>query len=399
MNDPEQTTRPDGTRDRRVVIAGAGIAGLSAALRLRRAGWEVLVVERAPGRRSGGYLVNLSGFGYDAARRLGLLPELTACDIGWFTSILVHADGREKFTVPTELARAVVGSRMLSVFRGDVETALYEAVRQTVTIRFGTTVRAASQYPNGVRITLSDGSSVEADMLIGADGLHSRVRELIFGPGHRVDLGHIVTAFPLSRVPGEVPEGAGTTFIGPGRTAAVINVGPRRSSAFFTYRTGNPAAELSQGPVSALRATFADLGGGVPEALCQLESDPEAAYFDAVSQVVLPRWSDDRIVLLGDAAWCVTPFAGYGVGLALFGADLLGTLLEEHGDDVAAAAAHWEQTLRPMVGKRQALARKGAARFAPPTRLHVWLSEMTMRAMAVPGVRGAIRRSIERENA
>ncbi|GAB3507174.1 FAD-dependent oxidoreductase [Amycolatopsis cihanbeyliensis] len=391
-------TASRGTRTRRAVVAGAGIAGLAAALRLRQAGWEVLVVERAPARRSSGYLVNLLGHGYDAAERLGVLPALAPLDIGSFTSTLVRSDGRPKVTVPDELARAALGDRAVTVFRGDLESALYEAVCDSVTIRFGTTVRAVTQDHEVVQVALSDGRSEDADLLVGADGLHSGVRRIVFGSesDFRVDLRHLVGAFPLDRAPRDVPEGTGATFIGPGRTAAVINPGPGRSAAFFTYRDADPAAELARGPVRALTTAFGDLGGGVPGALDQLEADPTGAYFDSASQVMLDTWSHGRVVLLGDAAWCVTLFAGYGAALALTGADRLGTALAEHGSDVPAALARWEVLLRPEVRKRQALARKGTSRFAPPSRAHVWAHDLMIRAIRLPGIRGLFRRSVQR---
>lgn len=392
--------RFDRTQAKRVVIVGAGIAGLAAALRLHRQGWEVLVVERFPSRRSSGYMVNLHGPGYDAAERLGLLPALAPRDIGFFTSILVDADGREKLTLPAAVAEAAVGTRALSVFRGDLETALYETVADRVEIRFGTTVRAITQDADEVHVTLSDGDRRPADLLVGADGLHSRTRELVFGTetDHMVDMGHMVCAFPLTRAPAQVPEKAGTTFLGPRRTAAVMNLGPRRSSAFFAYRSPTPEAELARGPVSALTAAFGDLGPGISDALHQLEADPASAYFDSVSQIVLDKWSMGRVVLLGDAAWCVTVFAGYGAALALDGADRLGAALAAHDNDIPAALADWETALRPEVRKRQALARKGMSRFAPPTRAHVWATELMFRAIGLPGIRGLVQRSIQRAN-
>lgn len=393
-------TDPNGTPGQRAVVVGAGIAGLAAALRLHRHGWEVLVIERAPARRSSGYLVNLHGPGYDAAERLGLLPELTPRDIGFFTSILVHADGREKFTVPGDTAAAALGTRILTLFRGDLESVLYEAVAPTVTIRFGTTVRSVTQHPGAVEVELSDGSGVRADLLVGADGLRSGIRALVFDGADDalVDLRHMVGAFPMSRMPGHVPEGAGTTFIGPGRTAAVMNLGPRRSSAFFTYRCPDPAAELALGPGPALAAAFGDLGGGVADALGELATDPTIAYFDSVSQVVLDRWSHGRVVLLGDAAWCVTVFAGYGAALALDGADRLGRALAAHPGDIPAALAEWETGLRAEVTKRQALARKGMSRFAPPTRAHVLAGDLMLRALQLPGIRGLAHRAARRAN-
>jgi len=400
MTTIDEDGQDGGVRARRVVIVGAGIAGLAAALRLHQAGWDVLVVERAPGRRSSGYMVNLLGVGYAAAEQLGVLPALAACDLGIFTSIMVKADGRRKFTVPAAIAQAVLGERTLSVFRGDLESALYEAVHAVVEIRFGRTVRTIAQDAGGVRVVLSDGTPERADLVVGADGLHSGVREIVFGPeaDFRVDLHHVVGAFPLDRVPEDVPDAAGTVFIGPGRTAAVVNLGPGRSSAFFTYRSADPEADLALGPERALSAAFGDLGGGVPDALRQLRADPGGAYFDSVSQVVMDKWTHGRVVLLGDAAWCVTLFAGYGAALALAGADELGAALERHGGDIPQALADWEAVLRPEVHKRQATARKGISQYAPSSKAQIWASDAMIRAIQLPGIRGLVRRSIQRAN-
>jgi 2-polyprenyl-6-methoxyphenol hydroxylase-like FAD-dependent oxidoreductase len=381
---------------KRAVIVGAGIAGLATALRLGRDGWHTVIVERAPARRSSGYLVNLLGPGYDAAERLGLLPALSAHSLGLFTTVLVRADGRPKLTVPSAVAEAALGTRTLSVFRGDLESTLYEAVRDHTDIRFGTTVTSIDQDSDEVRAVLSDGTTEHADLLVGADGVHSATRTAVFGAGFRVDLPYVVGAFPLAHPVPDVPESSATTFIGPGRTAAILHLGPERSSAFFTYRCADPSAELGRGPVEALGAAFGDLAAGVPEAMRQLEKDPAGAYFDAVSQVVMPRWSAGRTVLLGDAAWCVTLFAGHGAALALAGADELGAALQRHGDDMPAALAEWETRLRPEATKRQALARRGMLQYAPPSRFHVWMNDQIIRAITLPGIRGIVRRGIER---
>lgn len=344
-------------------------------------------------------MVNLLGLGYDAAERLGILPALSERDFGAFTSILVRSDGTEKFTVPAGLAEAATGNRAISVFRGDLESVLFEAVSGMVDIRFGMTVRTVDELPGEVRVALSDGTTEHADLLVGADGLHSGVRATVFSSEDdvRVDFQHLVGAFPLDTVPTEVPVGSGTTFIGPRRTAAVMNLGPGRSSCFFTYRSPAPAAELEGGALRALTGAFGDLGGGVPDALRQLEAAPEDAYFDSVSQIVMDTWHRGRVVLLGDAAWCVTLFAGYGAALALAGADRLGTALEQHGD-VPSALRAWEEGLRPEISKRQGLARKGMAQFAPPNNVHIWIRDVTLRAMGLPGIRQLVLRSIQRAN-
>ena len=150
--------------------------------------------------------------------------------------------------------------------------------------------------------------------------------------------------------------------------------------------------------MDALGAVFGDLSAGVPDAIHHLEKDPAGAYFDAVSQVVMPRWSTGRAVLLGDAAWCVTLFAGHGAALALAGADELGAALQRHDDDVPAALAEWETRLRPEATKRQALARRGMLQYAPPSRFHVWMNDLIIRAVTLPGIRGIVRRGIERSS-
>lgn len=396
-----EPTRPRAAESRRrATIVGAGIAGLAAALGLHRQGWDVVVIEQAPGRRSSGYLMNLHGPGYDAAERLGLIPALAPRDIGFFTSILVHADGREKLRIPAAVTEAAVGTRAVSVFRGDLESALYDAVAEFAEFRFGATVRSIAQTPGDVEITFGDGTRLNAELLIGADGVHSRVRELVFGSESEyfVDLGHMVGAFPLTTPPADLPDGFGTTYIGPGRTAAVMHTGPDRSSAFFAYRCPAPGAELALGAAPALTRAFGDLGGGVAEALRQLDAEPDTAYFDSVGQIVMDRWSQGRVVLLGDSAWCVTVFAGYGAALALDGADRLGDALTAHGDDIPAALDAWETELRPEVKKRQALARRGISRFAPPTRAHVVAGDLMLRAIQLPGIRGLVRRAIQRAN-
>ena len=380
----------------RIVIAGAGIAGLATALRLHRDGHRVLVVERAPARRTGGYLVNLLGVGFDAADELGLVPALRTRDQGVFTSLLVRADGSTKLTMPAALAEQSLGSRALTVFRGDLEAALHDALDGAVEIRFGTTVTGADEA-DGLRVTLSDGTVHDADLLVGADGLHSRVRDLAFGPAPEFvrDLQHAVAAFPLDAAPEGLPVQTASTFIDVGRTAAVFRPREHAPSAFFTYRTATAEADAAGSPADALAAHFGDLTGPVHEAI-RGAAGAEDGYFDSASQVVMDAWSSGRIVLVGDAAWCVSLFAGHGAGLALAGADRLGRALSEHPEDIRAALEAWEAGLRPEVAQRQRQARAGMARFAPPSRLHLGVQDLMIRALTAPLVGPALLRLMSR---
>ncbi|MPZ64819.1 MAG: NAD(P)-binding protein [Pseudonocardiaceae bacterium] len=381
---------------KRAVIIGAGIAGLAAAHRLREAGWEPIVVERAPARRPGGYAVTFSGIGYDAAERMGLLPALRLRHITPDELVYVAPNGKRRFSVPGPTVRAMLGERALNVLRGDIEDVLYEAIRDKVDLRFGTTIDTISQSEREVHLALSDGTEETADLVIGADGLHSATRALAFGPEEdfRLDLGHMVGVFMLDELPDVVTERATSALTDTGRTLAVISLGQQRAAAFFGFRTDDVTRDLTDGPTLALTRTYGDMGWAAPHVLAQLPT-AEDVYFDSVSQMLVNRWSRGRVVLLGDAAWCVTLFAGFGSSLAVGGADLLGAALELHPDDVPAALSAWESELRPQAERKQKLGRRVKGLYAPADPFRLWLRDLPLRMAALPPVSRLLERHLQ----
>lgn len=386
--------------DKRAIVVGAGIAGLATALRLRQAGWASLVVERAPARRTGGYTLTFSGIGYDAAERMGIVPELAGRNITPDELNYIKPNGERRFSIPGPTALAMLGDRSLNLMRGDIEDVLYRAVSDQadgrVEIRFGTTATAVTQDAGSVTAGLSDGTTEYADLLIGADGLHSATRALAFGPEerYRLDLEHMVAVFTLDHLPDGVTPGATETLTDAGRTLAVVSTGDRQPTAFFAYRTGDVASELVAGPKAALPATFGGMGWVAPQLLAQLRS-ADGVYFDTVSQIVLPSWHRDRIAVLGDAAWCVTLFAGFGASLAVAGADALGTELERHESDVDAALADWEAGLRPYAEKKQRLGRQVKGLYAPADRTRLFLRDLPLRLAAFGPVGSLLRHRLQ----
>lgn len=370
----------------RAIIIGAGIAGLAVALRLRQAGWDSLIVERAPARRSGGYAVTFGGIGHDAAERMGILPDLRKK--AFVTKELVYhrPDGRRRFSLTEESIAATMGDRAMNILRGDIESILYDKVRDHTEIRFATTPAAVEQDGHAVHVTLSDGTTEHADLLIGADGLHSATRALVFGPERDflLDLEHKVAVYMLDKRPAAIAPGTTGTLSSGGRTVAVISVGDGRNVAFFGYRTGRDSP--ARDPREALAEVYGDIGWVVPEVLAGMET-ADSVYFDTISQVVAPTWSRGRVVLLGDAAWCVTLFAGYGSSLAVGGADRLGAALERHPGDLGAALAAWEAELRPEVDRKQRLGRRVKGVYAPANPLVLWLTQLPLRLAALPPVR------------
>lgn len=371
---------------RKALIVGAGIAGLATALRLRQIGWEPTLIEQAPARRTGGYVVAFFGRGYDAAEHMGILPALRARHFGPVEMAYLKPDGRHRFTVPSRTVRALLGERGLTLMRGDIEATLFEQVDGQVPIRFGTTLTAVEQHAHGVRVELDDGTTLEADLLVGADGLHSEVRHLVFGPETRFrrDLGHIIAATTLDHLPDGAPERAFTTVTRIGHLFTIADLGPGRTAAFFTYDTPDPAAELAKDPRQALEPIYRDIPWAAPQVIRNLPAD--GVYFDSVSQIVTDRWSKGRVVLVGDAAWCVTLFAGYGTSLAVAGAYELGTALQRHSGDLPAALRAWEADLRPEAEERQAMGRRNSGSHAPASRLDLLKRDIPLRLSSLPPV-------------
>ncbi|MEV4348948.1 FAD-dependent monooxygenase [Actinoplanes sp. NPDC049596] len=371
---------------KKVLVAGLGVAGMATAVRLHEAGWTPVVVERAPERRTGGYFVGLFPVGEQAARRLGVLGHMHLRTPAGHRTFAVDADGRR-----------VRSAGFLDqpghpdgVLRGDVEAALWERVDGRIEVRFGTVPVAVGQTGNAVQVQLHDAAhdvtySQEFDLVVGADGLRSTVRRLVFGPPEWFlrSMHAIVCAFPLS-APAPGFTGSDQVILAePGRALWVFPFSDRTPTALFAYRTRDVDAEFRKDPVAAIEARFRGLDGGglVPFALDELRRGPER-LFDSVHQVRMRRWYDGRVVLVGDAAWCLTLYSGMGVSAGMIGADALGDELTAHPDDLPAALAGWERRMRPLVRKHQLLAYLKAQFFVPSNKPLAWARGQVVREVA-----------------
>ncbi|MER6010225.1 FAD-dependent monooxygenase [Streptomyces bluensis] len=375
------TLPPQGAR--RALIVGSGISGLAAALSLHRAGWQPLIIERAPERRTGGYFVRFNGPGYTAAERLGILDSLP--DRRDPQGRMFEVDSRGRLTPGLTFPEQVNGTPLRMLLRSDLERVLYEAVQDLVEIRYGTGPAAIAQDRDRVTVTLTDGSVESADLLIGADGIHSTVRSLAFGPEdlYRKDFDHVVAACVMDgSLPG-LRDGDGVVATAPGRSAWINSYRDHLPVAFLLYRTDWPAAEIRKKPSVALRQAFAGFGGDVVPAMLEAMDRSESVLFDQVSQIHLSRWSQGRVVLLGDSAWCMTLHSGQGSGMGIAGAELLARLLTEHGD-LPTALGCWEQQLRPFVARYQKEALRMRHFFMPANRFGRVARSTLIRAVSTP---------------
>jgi 2-polyprenyl-6-methoxyphenol hydroxylase-like FAD-dependent oxidoreductase len=369
----------------KAVICGAGIAGLALAQRLCALHWDVVVLERAPGPRGQGYMIDFFGPGYAAAETMGVLPRLR--ELGYQVTELSYLDesGRRRAGLDYARFERLVHGRLLSVMRPDLELALRERVAGRADLRFGCSITQLANSADGVRVTLTDGTVLDADLLVGADGVHSAVRRMAFGPEERFFryLGFHTAAFIFDDpwVYRQLDHRFCLTDTAD-RQMGFYGLRDGRVAAFAVHRTPDPT--LPPDARLAVRRTYAGLGWVVPRALANCP-EPSEVYYDQVAQIAIPRWSRGRVVLLGDACHAVSLLAGQGASLAVGGAYVLGEQLAK-AESVGSALARYQHLWQPVTIEKQQVARRGVDWFLPSSPRRLWLRRVVLRLMTLPGL-------------
>ena len=381
----------------KVLIVGAGIGGLTLALCLRRAGHAVVVLERSTRLRDDGYMIDFFGSGYDAAERLGILPALARVHYPVGKLAFVGADGHERFTLPYPALRNLVfADRHFNFMRGDLEHVLFDSLPGLTPIRFGASVEKLRDEKGGVDVTLSDGSTQRYDLVVGADGVRSRVRELVFGPSASFvrPLGYRTLAYVIDDA--ALHERIGDTFATlttPGRQVAVYPIRRGRVATFFVHRADEERSDFCRAAaVEELHAVYGALGWIVPELLGKARA-AASIYFDDVAQVVTPTWHKGRVVLVGDACHCLSLLAGQGASMALAGAYVLAEELSE-AENIPLALARYQQRVQPSVVEKQASGRNIARWFVPRGPVRLAMRDLFMRMSTWRPVARLVRRSL-----
>ncbi|WP_194892528.1 FAD-dependent monooxygenase [Catenulispora pinisilvae] len=340
-------------RNRRVLISGASIAGLTLAHWLARDGFRPTVVERAATLRTGGNGVDVRGHAGEVAARMGLMPRIRE----------LAADVRGiKFVDAADRAVARIDMRTLDpesveIMRGDLVALLRDATDATdAQILFGESIQRLEQDEDGVTVTFDNAPADRFDLVVGADGMHSQVRRLAFGPPARF-IRHKDHYFAFANTDAALGEDRCVTmFNTPGRMAGIYRSGNHaQAKAYFAFRSApldydhrNPSVHKQ-----LLSDAFKDQSSWhTKELLDSALADPDF-YFDACAQVHMPSWSTNRVALVGDAAWCPSPASGAGAELAMVGAyRLAGELAAAEGHHHR-AFARYDAALRPLVTAKQ----------------------------------------------
>ncbi|HEX9225903.1 MAG TPA: FAD-dependent monooxygenase, partial [Arthrobacter sp.] len=341
------------------------------------------VVDHAEGPRPQGYMIDFFGPGWQAAASLGILPRLR--ELGYQIQRLdyVGRNGKARASLPFSGFAEVVRGRLTSILRPDLELAVREMLPAAVELHYGRTVAAVGQSRDAVTVTLDDGQVHGADLLIGADGIHSVIREIVFGPEEEFfhHLGFQVGAYSFSdpELAGRIGDRFAVTDT---RNAAMFFYRLRDGSitAMAVHRTDNPV--LPDDPQALLRSRYRDLGWICPAALDRCPGD---IYYDHVAQIRMPRWHTGRVVLLGDAAAAVSLLAGQGASLGMAAAYVLAEELNRH-PGISSGLASFEARLRPLVTEHQKAGVSAAHWFVPATRGASFVRRTAIRLANVPGM-------------
>ena len=359
------TTATKGT----VLVCGASIAGPAVAYWLHRYGFAVTVVEKDPGARDGGYPIDVRGTALEVVRRMGILPQLQEARVETRLLSFLDADGSTVTSVHPQAVIGGVEGNDIEVRRGDLTSALYRTVADEVEFVFDDSVDALTQHAHGVDVTFRSGALRSFDLVVGADGLHSRTRKLVFGPEQQFHhyLGYCFAGFTMPNVLGLSHEGVLWNTVG--RSAALYAV--RDSDevhGLLVFARPEPPYDAFRDPAAQrdlVAATFADYGWEIPTMVAAMR-DADDLFFDVVSQIRQPRWTSGRVALVGDAAAAPSFLTGQGSSLALVGAYMLAGTLATHRDHTAAFAAYERET-RGFVELNQAQVGVGNATLCPTT--------------------------------
>ncbi|TQM84049.1 2-polyprenyl-6-methoxyphenol hydroxylase-like FAD-dependent oxidoreductase [Saccharothrix saharensis] len=373
-----------------VLISGASIAGPALAYWLSHHGFTPTVVERAPAPRPGGQAVDLRGTAREVAERMGVLDRVRAAHTGARGMAFVNAAGKRTATMASDAmgdSGGVIAE--LEILRGDLVRILHEATAAGVEYLFDDTVTSLTQTPTGVGVTFERAAPRTFDLVVGADGLHSKVRSLAFGPESRFahDLGADIAIFGTTQR--EDLDGWQLMHTVPGRTAGIYPLPDGEAKAMFVF--ASPPAEHDRRDLAWQRdlvaTAFADDGWEVPRLLADLREAPDF-HFDRLCQIRMERWSAGRVALLGDAAFCASPMAGNGTSMALVGAYVLAGELAT-APDHATAFRRYEEEMREYVSRCQKFALGGVSSLTPKTRAFIRMRDLSLRV--VPHIPGGAR--------
>lgn len=345
----------------KIIIAGAGIAGPSLALLLSRQGHHCTIIERFPGLRANGQQIDIRKEGIEAAKRMGIFEEVKKHVVEERGMQFVNSQGKQTACFPKmDPKDGQQGfSSEYEIMRGDLCKILYDATKDDVQYRFGLTITEYENHEDRVKVTLSDGSVEDCDVLVGADGQSSRIRKMMLQDeppevNKTRDLGLYVAYFTIPRR--DDSSDFGTVYTADKRRQILTRYHSKtHGQAYFgTMENGEEVMAVLKEDTTKQKELFAKIfkdAGWQVETLIEDMMASEDFFCQSTTQIQTTIWSKGRVVLLGDAGYGPTPLTGMGTSLALVGAAILAGAIGKHQGNLQAAFTEYDTVFRPVVEK------------------------------------------------
>ncbi len=363
----------------RILISGGGIAGLTCAIALKRRGFEPLVIERESGPRREGYMMDFFGSGWDVAARMGLTERLREVRYPIDDLEFVDSTGKPYVHVPISRIRRALDNKYVYLRRQDLEGILTDcAGDEGVEICYGTSAVGIEDRGDRVHVTF-ESSHDDFALAIGADGVHSRLRQLVFGPEQQFEhyLGLMVAAFHVPR-DGLPIERTVKLYEEIDRMMFLYPLDETHLDATFVFR--HPDVRVAPEERMAFLARQLKGGGWVIGDVLRAHNENVPVFFDSATQIAMPQWHRGRVALIGDACGCLTLLAGQGSHMAMAGGYVLAEKLAQHENHNDAFSAY-QEFLKPHVDKRRKDAARFAGIFVPSASALPWLRRLVLRLM------------------
>jgi 2-polyprenyl-6-methoxyphenol hydroxylase-like FAD-dependent oxidoreductase len=335
---------------KRAVISGGGIAGLALGFWLEKSGIETVIIERARQFNALGHYISLKGNGVEIIRQMGLEQACRAYEVQFEQTLMLTANGKLLRKGSQKEFETNLGGYLL-LPRADLQRVLFKAVQAKLEIRYDTQIVAIKDQDNHVNVEFSNGKTETFDLVFGADGIHSRTRQLVFGDGFIKELGGQYIALTINTKHGLATNNM-RSYFGNGQMVTLFPTSPNSVSAIIYHGQGGVQLQ-NKDNLSIKTFLLETYKNFAPEVQAVFASINEQAFVfvDIIGQVKMPCIVKGRIALLGDAAHCPTFMSGMGSSLALQGAQMLASKLEQYSNDPVQALQAYQSQITPIANR------------------------------------------------
>jgi 2-polyprenyl-6-methoxyphenol hydroxylase-like FAD-dependent oxidoreductase len=356
------------SKEKKVLVSGASMAGLSTAYWMNKLGYKVTVVEMANEPRTAGGAVDIKGTAAHAAERMGILEQLKLNRLNVELIEFKNADDNTEGSILPNNEGAELPDDDIEIERDKFICILFDRLKNNVEFIFNNSIVALSETKDDIKVTFKNGLQQSYDLVLGCDGIHSAVRKLWFGS--EIEYTHFLGAYFFGTIVNKllIKQKTMNMYAVPDKSV-MLNAYNNKTDIIFCF---NSEKEISynyrdeEQQRKIILEHFEGLSWRTAELLEEIKKS-KSFYFDKFCQIKMPSWTKGRVALVGDAAYCASPAAGMGASLAIDGATALADALQKHNGNFELAFQDYNKNLRPFIEEIQAMAESNVRELIPRT--------------------------------